>query len=548
MIMIWLILAVGTLAHAMLVVEHFQVMWDTEHFQFFPVALLAAGNLVYLRSQKILDSATAPQKRYASIALTLSCVFLFFALAIHSSFVAWLSYLFFCMVLVYCSLGWGGVKQALPILIFLLVIRPLPRFMEQPLTILLQQVASTLASYMLDSADILHYKQGVVLVLAEQSFLAEDACSGIRSLFSSIVAIIFVGLVFHYHWLRHVVNVLQTIFWVIVFNAVRIALVIIVEDKTDLSIATGFAHEVAGVVAFVMIFCMVLSTDSLLNAIFPLRGAEGEASWDEPSPTISVPKITPLRDRLSLVRWFGSQRSAIGWSVAFGVMAFFAFRFQYRVAEGGAVAGPMPAPLQEYLPSELGGWQVEKFEHINRSDENLQGAESYVWRVRKGSQSALISLDGTFSDYHDLWLCYNALGWSANKERYYTHPKERITGQPIETNEYSSLACTKKTGEKGYIFFSAVDRHGADVFPPVTLGDGALQYTFETLLNSIRFAMMIPTSDRERFATFLQPVSTIQVVYMPSAEAKSEELAEVKDLFFAARDLLRKSPRFQRGT
>jgi hypothetical protein len=59
---------------------------------------------------------------------------------------------------------------------------------------------------------------------------------------------------------------------------------------------------------------------------------------------------------------------------------------------------------------------------------------------------------------------------------------------------------------------------------------------------------MIPTTDRERFATFLQPVSTIQVVYMPSAEAKSEELAEVKDLFFAARDLLRKSPRFQRGT
>lgn len=546
--MIWLLFAVGTLAHAMLVFEHFQIMWNTEHFQFFPVALIAAGNLIYLRGKKIVDSASSPISTHASVALAASCIFLFFSLAIHSSFVAWLSYLFFCMVLVYCSLGWGGVKQSLPILLFLLVIRPLPRFMEQPLTILLQQVASTLASYMLDSADILHYKQGVVLVLAEQSFLAEDACSGIRSLFSSIVAIIFVGIVYRYHWLRHAVNILQTIFWVIVFNAIRIALVIIIEDKTEFSIATGSAHEVAGMVAFVMIFCMVLSTDSLINAIFPLRADGSESTEEDSIITSSVQQFKKVVKQLSLIQWFGSQRNAIAWSIVFGLLAFFAFRLQVREAEGNVIAGPMPAPLQEYLPTELGGWQVEKFEHIIRSDENLQGAESYVWRVRKGSRSALISLDGTFTDYHDLWLCYNALGWSANKERYYTPPDERIAGQPTETNEFSSLECTKKTGEKGYIFFSAVDRHGADVFPPVTLGDGAVEYGIDLLLNSIQFALMIPTATRERFATFTQPVSTIQVVYMPSAEAKQEDLVELKNLFFAARDILRKSPRFQGGT
>jgi hypothetical protein len=321
-----------------------------------------------------------------------------------------------------------------------------------------------------------------------------------------------------------------------------------IEDKTDFSIATGFAHEVAGMVAFVMIFCMVLSTDSLINAIFPLSGLEGELFADDPSLTESATPNANAHDWRSRIRWFGTQRSLIGWSVAFGVLAFFAVRLEFRVYEGNAIAGPMSPPLQEYLPSDLGGWQVEKFEHVSRSDENLQGAESYVWHVRKGSRSALISLDGTFSDYHDLWLCYNALGWSANKERYYSSPGQRVTNQLSEANEYSSLECTKKTGEKGYVFFSAVDRRGADVYPPVTLGDGAIQYTVDTLLSSIRFALMLPSSDSERVTSFTQPVSTIQLVYMPSAEAKEEELMELKNLFFAARDLLRKSPRFQGGT
>jgi exosortase len=110
----------------------------------------------------------------------------------------------------------------------LLVIRPVPGSLEQLLTINMQKVASTLAGNILNIMGVLHYKQGVVLKLVGQSFMAEEACSGVRSLFSSITAIVFLGLMNRYHWSRHLFNVMQTIMWVVVLNAFRIAVVVYV--------------------------------------------------------------------------------------------------------------------------------------------------------------------------------------------------------------------------------------------------------------------------------------------------------------------------------
>ena len=539
MFLIWIFLALGAVAHAPLLWKQALHLWGAEHFQFFPIALIAIVVVVQSRRHQIFELVSKPISIVLWLAMLSSLAVLFFAIVADSQMIGWLGFLFFLLVVQYGWFGHVGVWRCLPILVLFLLIKPVPKALDLPLTVSLQQLASTIASNLLDLFGVLHFKQGVVLTLGRQTFLAEDACSGIRSLFSSVFAIVCWGMLYKYPWWRHPMNILQTVFWVIALNAVRIAVVILVEEWSDYSIATGAAHDAAGLVAFFVIFGFVLSTNCLLISMFP--GPDDES---EPYPHSTQSKP------LASVMYRPSVLQNACWTIGSILLAFFAvvaIRPKLNLDDPANLIA-MQKPERNEFPNELLGWKVTEFDHIQRGKNDIQGVDSFVWTLTKDTKTVRLSIDSSFDDFHDLEWCYEGTGWFVTQTRSYgVHVAPRGSQEEL-TSEYCSLDVWRKTGEKGHVYFGAVDRTGRTVIPPTVL-PLTMKNFMARASQRIAYALgglIGPTQkyvDRDDFEV---PVSTIQIIYMPNADVSEAELSEIKELYLQARVILRQIPRFRR--
>lgn len=565
MILIWILTLLGVIAHLPLTVRNFAWMWNAEHYQYFPIAIGAAALLLYTKRNEFREIRFAQERAeraasnagfgtvsysarniITSIALVLNLVVISFATLLLYALAGWLSLIFFFAILIYHSYGWEGLKLAIPSIIVLLIIRPLPASLEQMLTINMQQLASLISSRLLDGFGLYHYRNGVVLVLVDQSFMAEEACSGIRSLFSSITAIVFWGLLNKFHWLRHILNIVQTCIWVVVYNAIRIFAVVFVEAKTDYSIATGFPHEAAGLISFFLIFATVLSTDSFFAA-FTTVGFEGD---DEIEPINS--NLLGKERIWSALNWHASQISGIAFIVAFTLLATASVRLEFMRFRGSlfdSFAGEsvLGTPTSEDIPLILGEWKQDNFEHVHRPDNHQMGSDSYMWKLSNDNRKLIVSIDGTFDDYHELALCYDIIGWDVKPTYFYdaSIKTEEMTSEKL--SEFTQLALTKQTGETGIVLFSALDRNGMIVPSPPPIGKNLFENLKVRLTASLRQLAGVPLTSQQRSTSFSPPVSTIQMVYMPSQEVSESDIEELRSLFLTVRETLRKSPRFNKA-
>jgi exosortase/archaeosortase family protein len=384
--------------------------------------------------------------------------------------------------------------------------------------------------------------------------MAEEACSGIRSLFSSITAILFWGLMNRYHWLRNILNVLLTIFWVIIYNALRITLVVWVEHSTGFSIASGWKHDVLGLIIFVLIFATTLSTDQLLGVFFPIRDPNNEDEDD--SRSVSVKAQTASNGDVAKnmwLHWNAPLRPGVMWCCVFGFLAvaslrlsYLSYTYEYR---GSAIERTLVEPVREFLPEQIGDWRTVTFEHQQRSSNHDMGADSYLWKlVNNNDKSVIISIDGVFDDYHELAVCYTSLAWSVSPERFYGKGERQETTSGVESLNLTRLNLSKLTGETGMVLFTAVDRNGNVVVPPPARTTDMLLLLKENTISAGRALVGMQAYAGLREAPFLPPVSTIQMVYQPNTGVTEEDAEEVRSLFLKVREILRTSPRFANPT
>jgi len=389
-------LLVGVLAHSLVLREYFGRMWNLAHYQFFPIAIGCAVWLLWSRRSDFLASEKSPNATVQTVLIVINVVMVLVATLIVSSFLGWVSFLLFLSILAYSAKGTTSLRVALPALFALALITPLPGQFDQKLILSMQGWASQFASWILDSVGLLHFRQGVVLVSETESFLAEEACSGIRSLFSGIFAIMFWGLLQRHSWWRHLVNLGQVVMWVLSANALRIAAVIWIEDKTSFSVARGLSHELP----FFMIFGLAVSFDYFVRFLIPVSvdDAEEESAADSDSqpqdrPNLQIPML-PV------------------WVVCFAMVGLIALRLTFAGAGTPVVPqvfASMAIPEKSDIPDDLGGWQVTDFKTVTRARDDIQGQSSYVWELASGLESAKLSLDCQWNDFHDLTYCYTEL-------------------------------------------------------------------------------------------------------------------------------------------
>ncbi len=513
-------------------------MWQQGHYQYFPLLLAGVAWLLWSRAAEMVQARTKPLK---SVFLAGLCIVIAMALAsqlLNSGFCGIVTSILALWVLTYGLMGWGGLKVAIAPLLLLVFAVPLPLELDKELIVKMQFLASSLASALLDGLHVLHFRQGVILVTEKSQFLTEEACSGIRSLFSSLGVVGVFSVMLRHHWPRAVFNLLQTVVWVILGNAFRLVAVVLLADNVSRYFAEGVGHEILGMLVFVFILGMVVSTDALARLL--VYGEPGELMEEtthrRPTPdpgynrgfdTITPKWRTGLLVSLCLVGIIGLR---VAWVSGSAV----------DLAELANMP-IIPAPIEGDLPTTLVGWERGEMQHVQRDVSALLAKDSFVWPLVRDDLSAVVSVDCPWAEWHNLAGCYLAQGWETESDFFKEIEIPEVPGGAFTASELR----LKQAGRYGFVVFSVVDRNRQDLFPSWR---NLTTRKWSTMPNAIlhQIATSLGLGLQTQFAAMGRqlPATTIQILAQSDQPFTDQQHDDVRKLFASVRQELLSSQRW----
>lgn len=317
---------------------------------------------------------------------------------------------------------------------FALATIPPPSNLANWFMIRLQNLATSIASYWLDFFSIYHNTTGVAIKTPLSDYLVKDACSGIQSVFAAIAVGIFYGTMRHYKTLRLAILLIQLTGWVLVANALRVFFIIYVNEKYQVALLEGLAHDAVGATTFIAGLGLALSCDHLFRFIIPIYVPRTSVEEFEDGHDIEplageyeviVPPAVPVS-----IRWFGwfdyvlphiiSLPLLIASLAVGAVFSLTYFKFEIPKMEQVAIKDLVTECCvsfeqidEEYFPPMLNGWKRMGYEREERgADSVFGGMMSFRWQyMHPNGRRVILSLDGPYDNWHDLTACYAGLGW-----------------------------------------------------------------------------------------------------------------------------------------
>ena len=521
---------------------YFNRVWNSGHYQFAILFIPIAVVMMKSRLAELRNPVGGSRSIVAG--LMLATIATMFAANFVATHIWILSLLMLIACFVYDRYGWTGIKAVLPLWLLMLVVVPLPRGIDSLLVNKMQFMASEMASWILDAVGLVHFRSGVVLSTPTEQFMTEEACSGVRSLFSSLGAVGLYCVHKKYPAWRSLFNLAQTFFWVLAGNALRIATVVFVAENYTKALAEGRPHEILGLFIFFFIVLLVISTDRILQVMIDMRmAAQNQESVGEP---VLTAKFTPKRTQLHKpipagIRW------------AFAGLAVFSAICGVRLMTSDVnahVFNPLfaspafPISAEPDLPTKIGAWELQNFEAVERGDENILANQSYIWAYRNQNIEVYVSVDGPWEFWHDISACYRGIGWTTFvTDKFDLQPNGQ---QPADGPlNHTRIELSKPTGEMGLVLFTQNDLDGAEVQPNLLGGSVSLELI---KLNALQRLRQLVGSDFKFSSGFQEnklPLATIQLFCGNTNGLSDSDLLEIEKFYFTVRRLLLASPRFQ---
>ena len=240
----WLLIgAVLLVAHLPLLYRYFHTLWFAkEHYQFFPLALLAAAGFTWYRRRPEWPTVDATVSRcdlcrhpaarrgvagaVAGWGRVGSCVLATWFL--HRS----------------RDRFTGGTLTTVALLVLLIVHPPQDKDLE--LRTNLQFLTAGVSSGLLNLAGYNHLPLGTVLEFPGKQFFVEEACSGIRSLLTLMFLSVLYGVLMRRGLLHTVFLAGSAILWSAFANMIRMLAITIGYASWGLALDSGWQHELLG--------------------------------------------------------------------------------------------------------------------------------------------------------------------------------------------------------------------------------------------------------------------------------------------------------------
>ena len=247
--------------HLPMTIRYFVELWPRQHYQFFPFAIMAFIVLFATRKAEQPEQWNWLTKLF--IGLDLACL-----LAGCVLFSPW----FFTVGLLCCLAAWclasqdDGYQRSLLYLAALpLVAIRLPLNYDEPVIMWLQRVTTAVTSGVLHRTGMLHYREGNVLNFPGKSFMVEEACSGVQSLFT----ILFLATLVFCLKRRSFVHALCLLSFGLILsgmmNILRVVTIAVAWDVDAIDLSKGWPHDTLGYICLGLAAVMLMSADQLLE-------------------------------------------------------------------------------------------------------------------------------------------------------------------------------------------------------------------------------------------------------------------------------------------
>lgn len=262
----WLLLLLGT-GVVFVIPAYVARMLHAGHYQFFPLVFIAVGAILWAIRGEVINAAEPCSANAVTSLLVVLSIQLVLANLLYSSFIGVLAVITACWTAFYVAFGMHGVKVAWPVLALLFLAVPLPMQWDERLIVNMQLFASDYASRLLDGIGVIHLRQGAILQTETMFFLTEQASSGIRSLFSALAVVAIYGVAMEHGWWRLLINLIQTLLWVMIGNVLVIVAVVGFADRVPW-LVSGILHELLGFAVFGFVLMMAAFTDVAISRRF----------------------------------------------------------------------------------------------------------------------------------------------------------------------------------------------------------------------------------------------------------------------------------------
>jgi exosortase len=380
--------------------------------------------------------------------------------------------------------GWAW-RDWLPVWVLMWLMVPPPLDWDEDMIRGLQSIASRGCSPVLDVLGVRHLVEGNVLVLPGHRLLVAEACSGVNSLFTLLIATALFVVLAKRPLVRSVLLLASSVFWAGLMNMVRVVTVALAQSWLGVNISSGWQHETLGFVTVGLALLMVASTDRLLAFLLGPIEFPDEQSRRNPlsrgwnwcvgsgdshvAPTLNESAAAQTAPCVGEIP-AGSNRANWGIVAGFVVLGVVQLSgsalalFSARAETSGANLLAHENLFQrEDLPRTVGGWTQVEYSVGDYDPTREIGAYRQIWAYQLGKQCrCTISADYPFGGWHNLSVCYVASGW-----RVVDRTEQPSTSESTPAPDpYVEVGMVRPDGEHGLLLFSLVSPAGCGLDVP----------------------------------------------------------------------------------
>jgi exosortase len=230
------------------------------------LAVIACATL-WTRRRVIAEAAARDSSGFLPGVALLACALAAFLVGRFGAdvFVTRVSFVLVLSGLVWTVAGTATARVSAAPLVLLLIAIPLPALIVNAITLPMQLVASRMAEWLLNAAQIPVFRDGNVLELQSTSLEVAEACSGLRSLISLTAIGCLVAWANERTWPRRLAIIAMAVPIALALNAVRIAATGAACEVWGPRAATGGWHTFTGWLTFVVAVTVLVKLQPLIS-------------------------------------------------------------------------------------------------------------------------------------------------------------------------------------------------------------------------------------------------------------------------------------------
>lgn len=223
------------------------------------------------RDRKILTDMPKAPSNWGYAVLTLACLMVLFSDVLGFRIFAQAGTIPLLIGLILIFLGPGHVRCLWFPLVFLVFMIPIPESLTTSITFSMKMMATRGAVALAQAFLLPMIHDGSYIHFGDDSLLVGDVCSGMRSL----IALLALGAIMSYisesrAWAR-VAILLVSAPIALIANLVRIFFLCVVANFWGSDVASGWVHDVSGLLIYVVALAMLLGLEMVVRNLAPSR-------------------------------------------------------------------------------------------------------------------------------------------------------------------------------------------------------------------------------------------------------------------------------------